>query len=99
VNYDQAIENYLKIISERVNIRWQAYNFTIPKPTFIVSKGRVRDKIVQVDSSRSVHSFVDKTTGDIYKAASWNAPAKHARGNIYDRVDEAFGFDYDIRYL
>jgi hypothetical protein len=30
-----------------------------------------------------VHSFVDKSNGDVLKAASWKAPAKHARGNIY----------------
>ena len=33
-------------------------------------------------TSRYVHHFVDLTTGDILKGASWKAPAKHARGNI-----------------
>ena len=27
----------------------------------------------------SVHSFVDKNTGEVYKAASWKAPAKGVR--------------------
>ena len=27
----------------------------------------------------SVHCFVDKETGDVYKPASWKAPAKHIR--------------------
>ena len=27
----------------------------------------------------SVHAFVDKKTGEVYKPASWNAPAKHVR--------------------
>ena len=27
----------------------------------------------------SVHAFVDKETGDVYKPASWKAPAKHIR--------------------
>ena len=27
----------------------------------------------------SVHCFVDKETGDVYKPASWSAPAKHIR--------------------
>ena len=26
-----------------------------------------------------VHSFVDRKTGQVYKPASWNAPAKHVR--------------------
>jgi hypothetical protein len=29
-----------------------------------------------------VYCFVDLTNGDILKAATWKAPAKHARGNI-----------------
>lgn len=29
------------------------------------------------------HCFVDRTNGDVLKAASWKAPAKHARGNIF----------------
>lgn len=32
--------------------------------------------------SRSCVGFVNKATGDIYKSASWAAPAKHVRGSI-----------------
>jgi len=31
-----------------------------------------------------IHTFIDKLTGDILKPASWKAPARHARGNLYD---------------
>lgn len=37
--------------------------------------------------SRSVHCFVDKTNGDVLKAASWKTPAKHARGNVFDAAN------------
>lgn len=30
----------------------------------------------------SVWCFVDRITGDIFKASSWSSPAKHSRGNI-----------------
>lgn len=33
---------------------------------------------------RSVHCFVDMTNGDILKASSWSAPAKGARGNVFN---------------
>ncbi len=47
---------------------------------FIVETGRKYHKIIQCDeNSRSVHAFVDKNTGEVYKAASWKAPAKHVR--------------------
>lgn len=32
----------------------------------------------------SIHSFVDKNTGEVFKPASTKAPAKHARGNVLD---------------
>ena len=44
-------------------------------------------KVVKISAggSRSVHSFVEKETGNIWKAASWKAPAKNfVRGNVYD---------------
>ena len=42
-------------------------------------------KIISTSHSQdSVHCFVDGKNGDVLKAASWKAPAKHARGNIFD---------------
>ena len=38
----------------------------------------------------SVHSFVDKETGDVYKPASWSAPAKHIRFSFQNVVDLKF---------
>ena len=59
---------------------------------FVVKTGKRYYKIVQQEfetweKSRyygqyrdgSVHCFVDKETGDVYKPASWKAPAKHIR--------------------
>ena len=43
-------------------------------------------KIVAISAggSRSVHSFVEKSTGNILKAASWAALARNfSRGNVY----------------
>ena len=39
------------------------------------------------DTYGSVHCFVDMLNGDVLKAAGWKAPAKHARGNIFDEHD------------
>jgi len=36
---------------------------------------------------RGVHAFVDKKTGDIYKPASWRAPAKGVRFNVLNDVE------------
>ena len=38
--------------------------------------------------SRSVHAFIDKHNGNMYKPASWRGPAKYARYNLLD--DESY---------
>lgn len=55
----------------------------LTRPVLTVKKGRRYIKIIRSDPHSSVHAFVDKN-GDILKPASWKAPAKHARGNIFD---------------
>ena len=35
----------------------------------------------------SVHAFVDKKNGDLYKATSWKAPAKGVRFNLFTDID------------
>ena len=37
----------------------------------------------------SVHAFVDKETGEVYKPAGWKQPAKHVRFNMSDDIDRA----------
>lgn len=56
---------------------------------FSVSVGRKYYKIVEKFNgvSNSVHAFVDKVTGDVYKPASWNAPAKGIRYNLVNDFD------------
>lgn len=47
-----------------------------------------------------IHSFIDKSTGDILKPASSKAPAKGVRGNIFNNFGfDAFDSSYNIRYL
>ena len=62
---------------------------------FRIKEGRKYYKIIQQEYNVSrhphhtelkegyrdttVHSFVDKNTGEVYMAASWSKPAKHVR--------------------
>jgi len=41
-------------------------------------------RYIKIIRGGSVHCFVDRTNGDVLKSASWKAPAKHARGNIFN---------------
>ncbi len=80
---------------------------------FRIESGRKYYKIIQQDYDTfqdrneyrdgSVHAFVDKTTGDVYKPAGWAKPAQHVRYNLLDdksrqdclsRCDWAGGYLY-----
>jgi len=57
----------------------------LAQPTISFTTGKRYWKIVKdYYGQRAVYCFVDRTNGDILKAATWRAPAKHARGNILD---------------
>ena len=70
---------------------------------FKIYEGRKYYKIVQQDYDTfqnrneyrdgSVHAFVDKKTGDVYKPASWNKPAKHVRYTFQDSHQLRFLLD------
>ena len=38
----------------------------------------------------TVHAFINTETGEVYKPASWKAPAKHVRFNFCDKKDLLF---------
>ena len=79
-------------------------NGTAKLMKFRIQEGRKYYKIIQHNFETyndlneyrdgSVHSFVDKNTGEVYMAASWNKPAKHVRYNLLERSDRNFLFDW-----
>ena len=84
-------------------------NYDAPVYKFVIETGRKYHKIIMEipnenrDPSRSVHAFVDKKTGEVYKPASYKAPAKIVRFNLlniesreqcFARADWAGGYLY-----
>ena len=49
-----------------------------------VETGKKYHKVIFIDGggSRSVHAFIDKQTGEVYKSASWKSPAKGVRYDL-----------------
>jgi hypothetical protein len=70
---------------------------------FTFESGRKYHKIIMsAYGSRSVHAFVDKKTGEVYKSASWKAPAKGVRYDlrlIKDREWLLENADWSGQYL
>ena len=74
---------------------------------YIYEKGKKYARIVHISQpsgQRSAHAFVDLSNGDVYKSASWKAPAKNgvrynllddqSREAMYRRADWAGGYLY-----
>ena len=70
---------------------------------FEIKEGKKYYKIVQMEFETwekskfygqyregSVHAFVDKNTGNVYKPASWRSPAKHVRFTFQKPEDIRF---------
>ena len=69
--------------------------YDAPVYKFYIESGRKYHKIIMETNtgSRSVHAFVDKKTGDLYKAASFKAPAKGVRFNLCIISDREWLFE------
>lgn len=63
---------------------FEIYNNGVEHEYYLES-GRKYYKLIHKDGiSRSVHCFIDKSNGNVYKSASWKAPAKGVRYNLLD---------------
>mgnify|MGYP003333117105 FL=1 len=79
INYKNAIlADYAKFLKE---IDGSVDKFGVE---FEIGSKYVKIVTISGGGSRSVHSFVEKSDGNIWRAASWKAPAKNfVRGNVY----------------
>lgn len=73
---------------------------------YIFESGNKYHKVIMIDSSvrknRSVHCFIDKNTGEVYKSAGWKSPAKGVRYDmrlIEDRERMFENCDWSGAYL
>ena len=88
------IRKYTLMLCDALEMNFKQRNHGIvagreaPEYKFVIESGRKYHKIIMEvpntnrPPSRSVHAFVDMKTGDVYKPASFKAPAKHVRFNL-----------------
>jgi len=87
-NFDSALKAFLKGAQDIIDADYKL-NYPNLKPNILVTtSGKKYVKVIskaQSGSGTSAWAFIDKSNGDILKPATWAAPAKHARGNIFDQ--------------
>lgn len=97
------LENLQKFIAEVQGkvTNYYATNFSnLEVPTIRMGEGKKFWKIFRESrNERSVFAFIDKETGNIFKPARWNAPAKHVRGNINSDQNGLEAVSADGQYI
>lgn len=80
-----VVDNVIAHYVENLNIKSSAGKMA--DKVFTITNGRKYAKVVSTYSdgnNSSVFCFIDRKTGDVYKAATWKSPAKHVRYTITD---------------
>jgi len=103
--YNEQVESYKRMVSqegytEYATKKLEDIKQRDPKDlyTWKAITGRKFIKVVYQEFDKheqrfrngSVHCFIDKNTGEVYKAASWQNPAKHVRFDMRIIKDREF---------
>lgn len=90
-NADQSIDRLNRWLTAAQTIINENYASRFPSLTPSVLEMSDGRRYIRVDvivdngrGQRSVFAFIDKWTGSVLRAATYKAPAKHARGNLFD---------------
>lgn len=80
VNRNMDVKYHEKCLQEIVD---GTYDFGYQ---FIIETGKKYHKVVMIaHNTKSVHCFIDKNNGNVFKSASWRSPAKGIRFNLLDK--------------
>ena len=102
---EKQIENYCLMLCEALIQDFTSHHPNSDPYKFYIESGRKYHKLIMETEagSRSVHAFIDKRFGHVYKPASFKSPAKHIRYNLlvdnsreecFARCDWAGGYLY-----
>jgi hypothetical protein len=105
------IATFLNKLQARLNEHKEAMGITyFDHYEIIVTEGKRFFKVIRKEANKYgvksyerqiIIAFVDKNTGEIFKPATWSAPAKHVRGNVNSSQNgmEAINSQGFVRYL
>jgi hypothetical protein len=87
-NYDAVLAEFLIVHQKKIGDYYAEHFKNLTPENLEIRSGSRYDRIVRVGNGAgngSAWAFIDRTNGDILKPASYKAPAKHARGNLFNR--------------
>ena len=83
-DFNTKFDSWLKGVTEIVQDHNNQQCPNLDNPTLEVIHGRKYVKVAISRPQTSVFAFINTENGDVLMPASWKAPAKHARGNIFN---------------
>ena len=94
-DFDEAMDTLLENIHKNY-VNWCNGN-PIREEEISLKPGRKFIKVIRggsvwgfVAKEDGVHKGLPMKSGDVLKAAGWSAPAKHTRGNIFNKNQDYF---------
>lgn len=92
-DFETLLSKFIMDIQSNVDAYYaKNYPRLTPEKIFAKPGGKRYVKVVKGTpgtDGKSVFCFVERSTGDVYKAASWKAPAKGIRGNIRNPAESS----------
>jgi len=83
---ETRMRGFVEKVQEETRKHYTEKYAILPIPVISVKTGSKFYAVWSYNGTQnSIYCFVDKSNGDIYKAATWRAPAKHVRGSIFDK--------------
>ena len=100
-NFEPVLNTFVAGCQTIINKSHEEAKFNFPVDNLSVVMGSRYAKVVRQSpnaSNLSVYCFIDKTNGDVLKAATFKQPAKGVRGNIYEDSGLACMTPYGAAY-
>jgi hypothetical protein len=89
--YEKALKTFVSYLEKRYDAYYKKEVPSLYKQGYsdvpTLKRGQAWDKVIMIrkgQSGGSMHCFINTETGDIYKPASYKAPAKGVRASIFD---------------
>lgn len=82
-DFEAKLETFIEGCQKLVDRQYA--DSVLPVPVLSLMRGKKYIRVVKDDTvQKSAYCFIDMSNGNVLKCAGWKAPAKGARGNIFN---------------